>query len=146
MSVRSGIGAFTFEGWRGAKRSLGIKTSDGPFSGPCASRACGHWRLPCPTNGEAYLKIAHPCRNCPTRCHPTSAWGGLVAWAAHHYHRKAGTWEFPEPEPSSPVFQSRERYDRSRRERYSTGGDPSAFRCRLERDSFLRGVREGGHR
>ncbi len=33
--------------------------SDGPFSGPCASRACGHCRLPCLADGEAYSEIAH---------------------------------------------------------------------------------------
>src|SRR5260370_34533256 len=42
-------------------RQRKIVTSDGPFSGSCATRACGHPRWTCSTDGEAFLDTAHPC-------------------------------------------------------------------------------------
>src|SRR5216683_4086558 len=122
---------------------MGIKVSDGPFSGPCASRACGHCRLPCPTDGEAYSEIAHLFRSYPKGLRQSCAWEGSAAWAARRHRRKAGTLEFPEPSPSSPVFLLPEQYDYSRCGRCRGAQDPSAFRCHPEKDSFLRGVREG---
>src|SRR5882724_649142 len=60
--------------------------SDAPFSGPCASRACGHSRLPCPTNGEAYSEIAHLLRSYPKGLRQPCAWEDSAAWAAHYSH------------------------------------------------------------
>src|SRR5882724_13676608 len=118
--------------------------SDGPSSEPCASRACGHWRLPCPTDGEAYLEIAHLFRSYPKGLRQSCPWEDSISWAARRHRRKAGTSEFPEPWPSFPALRWSEQYDYFRREKCKGVRAPSAFRCRLERDSFLRGVREVG--
>src|SRR5882672_7872983 len=86
-----------------------IAISDGPFSGPCASRACGHWRQPCPTDGEAYSEIAHLFPSYPKGLRQSCAWENSEAWAAHHYRRRVGTWELPVPVQTSLGFQLRER-------------------------------------
>src|SRR5882672_1264561 len=83
--------------------------SDGPFSGPCASQACDHCRLPCPTNGEAYSEIAHLFPSYPKGLRQSCAWENSEAWAAHHYRRRVGTWELPVPVQTSLGFQLRER-------------------------------------
>src|SRR6266852_4199335 len=44
-----------------------VKLNDGPFSGPCATTACGHCRLTYPSDGEVCSDTAPPCRNCPKR-------------------------------------------------------------------------------
>src|SRR5882762_3278741 len=49
-------------GWLWRKTS-----SDGPFSGPCTTRACAFPRQSWPTDHGAFLDTAPLCQNCPKR-------------------------------------------------------------------------------
>src|SRR6266576_273462 len=46
-------------------RERNLAATDEPFSGSCAARACGDPRLIYPTDDEAFLETAHPCRSRP---------------------------------------------------------------------------------
>src|SRR5580700_8299824 len=45
--------------------SVRHEASDGPFSGRCATRACGHSHLTCPADGEVFQNTAHSCQSYP---------------------------------------------------------------------------------
>ncbi len=104
--------------------------TDGPFSGPSGARACGHWRLPCPTDDEAYLEIAHLSRSYPKHLRQSCPWEDSVAWAAPHRHRKARTWGLQRLGPFSPAFRWPEPCGHSRRGRCSREAGLYAIRRR----------------
>src|SRR5260370_9943757 len=78
--------------------------SYGPFSVPCASRACDLARWLCSTDDEAFLDTAHPCPNCPRRLRQTCAREDSAVWAAPLRRRKIDTSELLKREPISPGF------------------------------------------
>src|SRR2546423_584427 len=72
--------------------------------------------------------------------------GDSATVAVPRRHKRVDRVGTRERERVFPTFRWPGQYDHSLRGKYNNEADPFVFRCRPGRVSFLRGVREGGHR
>jgi len=117
--------------------------SDAPFLGHVHHELAVPSRL-CPTDGEACLRYRASLPVLPHAMSADDFLGRFGSLAAHHYHRKLVHRNFQSP---SHLLQG---FNRGNSMIILDSGDVGAHKarplsqCHLEKDSFRRGVREGG--
>src|SRR5207245_2010864 len=118
-----------------------------PFSAPCTATAFARLRPRDPAACGTWPENGRLCRSCPMRSRPQSCVSG--DWAAQAVPRRRRRVDREGPQvhgPFSPASRSPEPCGRFRRERCNNAEGQCAFRCPLEKTSFLDVVPEGGHR
>jgi len=118
-----------------------------PSSEPCKAGADGRLLQCDPSACETCSADAPLSLNSPTqyrqRSFASEGWGVPVVL---HRHRRVDRVGLPKRVPSSPASQWPELYGHFQRGKYSNEAVRYAFRYPLGRTSFLRAVREDGHR